>query len=129
MGGSADKTRPTNASVVRLDPTDENRFAFAHAAAPLEKVGGGSSGSDASRTKASASDIRRSFKRMAGVVCVERPRDAERYGEIHGHRDRHHLHRRLRLIEHGSGKDLDEIRIADEDGERGVLDQVEVLRG
>ena len=85
MGGSANKTRTTNANVVRLDPTDENRFAFAHAAAPLEKVGGGSSGSDASRTKASASDIHRSLSAWRALYVLSAPAtpsDMARYTAI-----------------------------------------------
>ena len=51
-----------NRIVVTLEPTDEKRFALAQTTAPRDRVGGGSSGSDLSRTKTSASLNQRSFR-------------------------------------------------------------------
>ena len=58
--GSSHKPSAMKANVVRQDPIEEKRFAFAQASALLERVGGGSSGSEASRTKASDSVTQRS---------------------------------------------------------------------
>ena len=60
IDGSSHSANPTRATVVRPDPVDEKRFALAHINAPVESVGGGSSGSDASRTKTRASTTQRS---------------------------------------------------------------------
>src|SRR5664279_2253981 len=61
---------------------------------------------------------------VARVEGVERGGDRKRDREINAHRDRHHLHRGVGLIEDRSREDQDKIWIADKHGERGVLHDI-----
>ena len=51
-GGSHQSASAASASVNKDESTDENRLTRSQASAPRENRGGGSSGSDAARTKA-----------------------------------------------------------------------------
>jgi hypothetical protein len=48
--GSKYATSATQPRVTKVDPIDEKRFARAQASAPLDRIGGASSGSGALRT-------------------------------------------------------------------------------
>src|ERR1700689_1084538 len=65
---------------------------------------------------------------ITSIESVKRQGDRKRDDQINRHGDRHHLHRRLRLVENRAGENLYEVRITDKHGERGILDDVQILR-
>src|SRR6516225_7720724 len=58
-------------------------------------------------------------------VHEQRRRQAD--GEVYDHGEEDNLDRLSSLVENGAGKDRDKIGIADRDGERGVLGEIQVL--
>src|ERR1700677_547755 len=65
---------------------------------------------------------------VTSIESVKRQGDRKRDDQINRHGDGHHLHRRLRLVEDRPGENLYEVRITDKHGERGILDDVQILR-
>src|ERR1700722_10786425 len=61
---------------------------------------------------------------VASIESVKRQGDRKRDHQINCHGDSHHLNRRLCLVENRAGENLDEIRIANKHGKRGILDDV-----
>src|ERR1700722_18286776 len=65
-----------------------------------------------------------SLQGIARVESIQSRCDHKRDDQINRHGDRHHLHRRLRLIENCAGENLYEVWITNKHGKRGILDDV-----